>query len=428
MSKKANLAYVYRLRPTREQAEVLNQMVGNARAAWNMMLATQNTYYEYTRAYHGRGKSLKAGEALKQLNALKKTPEFEWLQVNPARCYDLISKNLKEAWNKFFKQPDAGKPQFKRATGWQSFQTDRTYKIDFENRLLQINGHYNPIKGQYIPFTCKSNDKLYDILKAGGYSKTITVKRSPSGKYYLSISFHDPRKDKDALPAPSDDITNPVGIDWGVKDFATLSDGTVYPAFKKMQRYIKKKKRLQRQAARKYEMNKQHGKKWRDVRTNNWVKLQNKIKKLDERIANIRKNELHNISTEIVNNHDAIAIEDLNVKGMTAKAKAKKREDGKGYEQNGAKRKSGLSRNILNHAPGEFARQLKYKSEWQGKHFTKVDRFYPSSKTCSTCGHVNKELVLSDRTWACVECGEVHERDLNAAKNIMQQGLKKLNS
>jgi putative transposase len=268
---------------------------------------------------------------------------------------------------------------------------------------------------------------LWEVINNEGYHKTITVKKSPSGRFYLSISLYDPDKDSDK---PSVPLVNAVGLEWGVKDMIITSDGERYPSIwnakPQYRRLQKRLLRLQRKASRQYRMNKQGGKKWREVATNNWRKTQTQCATIQQRLADMRKDYIHRVTDELTEQYDAIFIEDLNVKGMTAKAKPKKREDGKGYKQNGRKRKSGLSRNILQSSPGEIARQLEYKCNWRGKTFAKVGRFFPSSKTCSACGEGNKELELKDRTWTCSNCGVEHDRDKNAAINIKVQGFQVL--
>lgn len=420
MKQPANLAYKFRLYPNEEQKQMLNQMIGNARFAWNMMLARQLDHYKETYRFKSKGEYLKANQALKELNSIKKDEEYSFLRILPSRAYNYVHLNLDAAWKKFFKEKakGAGKPKFKPNRGWQSFQTDTTFTLDYDNRLFEI-------RKQYIPFKAKKNDKLYDVLNAGGYEKTITVSRSPSHKYFLSISLHDPRKVD--LPAPAEQPEAPVGIDWGVKDFACTSDGEVFEKNTAYLRMQKKLHRLQRKASRQYRMNAKPGQKWREIKTSNWTKTQQQIAKLHERIANIRKDFIHQITNDLTERYDLIAIEDLNVKGMSSSVKPKKREDGKGYKQNGKKRKSGLNKNILNHSPHEFKRQLEYKSKWKGGQVVKVDRFFPSSKTCSCCGFVNKELSLKDRQWDCPECGTHHHRDINAALNIRNQAIKTTN-
>lgn len=395
---------------------MLNQMLGNARFAWNTMLAKQLDHYKETYRFKSKGDYLPASKALVELNSIKKDSEYEWMKILPSRAYSYIALNLDAAWKKFFKEKakGAGKPKFKDSKGSQSFQIDRTFKIDYENCLFYI-------RGEYIPWKAKANDKIYDVLASGGYEKTITVSRTPSGKYWLSISLHDPRKsDLKQHKKPED----AVGIDWGVKDFACTSDGDVIESLKSY-KYLKHRlTRLQRKASRQFRMNYSPAKgKWREQQTANWQKTQKQIAKTHERIANIRKDFLHKLTSTITDEYDFIAIEDLNVKGMSSSPKPKKNENGKGYNQNGKKRKAGLNRSILNHAPYEFKRQLEYKSAWKGGHVEKVNRFFPSSKTCSCCGYVNKELQLKDRQWQCPECGAQHHRDINAAVNILNKAL-----
>ena len=197
----------------------------------------------------------------------------------------------------------------------------------------------------------------------------------------------------------SEELKGVIGIDLGLKDTAILSTGKKYKNINKtahIKRIEKRLKKLQRQVSRKYEQNRQ-GKIYN--KTNNIVKLEKEINKLHKRLANIRNNYNHNITADIVNMNPAkIVIEDLNIKGMM--------------------KNKHLSEAIGKQGLYEITRQLDYKCKFKGIELVKADRFFPSSKTCSNCGHVKKDLKLSDRTYICPECGTVIDRDLNAAINL----------
>lgn len=413
MNKPANCALKYRLYPCRNE-QVLDQMLGNARFAWNAMLDLQKAHYLAMRGYYGDDKEtvkyldksfyLKSSECLKELNALKKDSDFDFLNLSIARTGDFIQKNLDRAWQDFFKMPDKGMPKFKSKRGVQSFQTDRSYKIDFNDGSLFL-------KKERFHFKINSKDKVHGILKRGGYAKTITVSRVPSGKYYLSIQFHDPAKENS--PAPGQ-IQDAVGIDVGVKDLAITSDGEVISNDKILKNNMRRLARLQRKLSR------------QTKGSENWKKTKSKVAILHWRIANVRRNRTHELTKEFTDRYDLICIEDLKVSNMTKRPKKVKREDGKGYEQNNASRKAGLNRNMLDANFGEFRRQLEYKASWKGKRVHAVNTFYPSSKTCSNCGEKNKELKLPHRHWVCQSCGAEHDRDFNAAKNILSEGLREI--
>ena len=182
------------------------------------------------------------------------------------------------------------------------------------------------------------------------------------------------------------------GIDVGLKDFAITSDNKKF----KNNRYTKKYER-QLKKAQQHFSRKQKG-------SNGFEKQKFKVAKIYEKIANTRQDVLHKVSHQLVSSYDVIAVEDLNVKGMMSNRK--------------------LSKHIADASWGTFVNLLQYKCDWYGKELVKVDRFYPSSKTCSSCGSINQELKLSDREWTCNSCGVVHDRDLNASKNILKEGLK----
>ena len=205
-------------------------------------------------------------------------------------------------------------------------------------------------------------------------------------------------KDNKEIP-----INNGVGIDLGIKDLAICSDNHTYKNInktKEVKRLKKRKRRLQRKVSRKYELNK------KGVcynKTSNIIKLENQLLKLNHRLTNIRHNYLHQVTTEIINRKPMfIALEDLNVKGMM--------------------KNKHLAKAIQEQCFYEFRRIITYKAEWNNIKVIIVPRFYPSSKTCSECGAINKGLKLSDREWVCQECGVIHDRDYNASVNLMKYG------
>lgn len=405
----SNCAFKYRLYPCRNK-QVLDQMLGNARFMWNAMLGLQKAHYQAMREYYGNDRetpnllgkpmSMNTNDALKEITILKNSGDYDFLKISIARSGDSIQQNLKRAWQDFFKMPERGMPKFKSKHGIQSFQTDRSYKIFFNEGKLTL-------KKERFHFKINSYDKVFGILERGGYPKMITVSRVPSGKYYLSIQFHDPGKgDLPKLGSP----LNPIGIDVGVKDLYVDSNGHKEPNTNILKSYSTRLARLQKKLS------------GQEKKGQNWKKTKKKIAKLHWRIANIRRDRTHELTKELTDAHDLICIEDLKLSNMTKRPKKKEREDGKGYEPNNASSKAGLNRNILDANLGEFRRQLEYKSKWKGGEVIAVNTFYPSSKLCSECGHKNKELKLSHRSWICTECGSEHDRDFNAAKNILAEG------
>ena len=212
------------------------------------------------------------------------------------------------------------------------------------------------------------------------------MSKNCAGNYFLSILIDgDIRKE---LPYTD----NKIGIDLGVKDFVVTSDGEVFDNLHIKKSHCKRIKRLHRSISKK-----QKGSKNRN-------KARIKLAKEYEKIDNIKKNYLHLVSNSLLNDNQVIVMEDLNVSGMLKNHK--------------------LAESIQEMNFGEFRRLLSYKSAWYGRQLEIVDRWYPSSKTCNKCGHVYKELTLSEREWTCSECGTHHDRDLNAARNILNEGMR----
>jgi putative transposase len=212
-----------------------------------------------------------------------------------------------------------------------------------------------------------------------------TISKSTTGKYFVSLTC-------EVQHQPYEKTNSKVGIDTGIKDLAILSDGTTYENIKTLKKNLKNLKYEQRQLS-----NKVKGSSSRN-------KQKQKLAVVHEKITNIRKDYLHKVSTEIVKNHDIISVEDLAVKNMMKNHK--------------------LAQAFSDVSLGTFYSMLEYKCEWNDKQFVKIDRFFPSSKMCSDCGWINQDLTLNIREWECSSCGEKHDRDFNASKNILKQGLK----
>jgi putative transposase len=212
-----------------------------------------------------------------------------------------------------------------------------------------------------------------------------TISKSTTGKYYASITC-------EIEYIPFEKTNSKVGIDTGIKDLAILSDGKVYENIKTLKTNLKKLKYEQRQLSKKVKG------------SNSRLRQKSKLATIHEKVTNIRKDYLHKVSTEIIKNHDVICIEDLAVKNMMKNHK--------------------LAQAFSDVSLGTFYTMLEYKANWNDKVIVKIDRFFPSSKTCNVCNYINQDLTLKDREWTCKSCNTVHDRDFNASINIKKQGLK----
>ena len=227
----------------------------------------------------------------------------------------------------------------------------------------------------------------------------VVISREPDGRWYVTFAVDTEE------PEPSAPTGEAIGVDLGVADFATLSTGDTIANPQHLDRKARNLKRYQRQMARK-----QRG-------SNNRRKAKRKVARAHRKVRHARADFLHRTSTNLVRRADTIAIEDLNVVGMTSSARGTEQRPGRNVKQ-----KAGLNRRVLDAALGEFRRQLEYKTTRAGTTLIVLDRWYPSSKTCSACGHLLSTLSLSTRVWTCPDCRTRHDRDINAAKNILAAG------
>jgi putative transposase len=238
-----------------------------------------------------------------------------------------------------------------------------------------------------------------------GIIKHCNISKTPTGKYFVSILTELQYK-------PIQKTNQTVGIDLGIKDFLVLSNGTKI----KNHRFLKHYERIlainQKYLSRK------------TIKSNRYEKQRLKVARIYEKITNSRMDIIHKTTLKLVKQFDTIYLEDLNVKGMSKRCKSKQDENGK-YLPNGQSAKSGLNKSILDVAWGKFIDVLEYKANWNDKQVIHINRFFPSSKTCSKCGWINNQLTLKDRSWTCPECGSVHDRDFNAAINILNEGYRK---
>ena len=367
-----NQAVKVRIYPTQQQVQILAQHFGCARWWWNYGL---NKCIE---TYRDTGKGLSRGALNSMLPKLKKEKETQWLKECYSQVLQAVSLNLSTAYKNFF-EGRAKYPRFKSRHRRQSIQYPQYVKQVGDD--LKFPGKLRAVKA-------KIHRKLDGVIK------TVTVSRCPSGKYYASVLL----EYDDDNPTPSTD-GKVIGIDLGIKDFAITNDGektSKYANPKHLAKYEKKLAKKQRIAARKKKG------------SNKRKKAMKTVSLVYERVSNVRQDFLHKLSRKIVDNNQVVVVENLNVKGMVRNHK--------------------LASSISDTGWGTFVNFLDYKCEKEGKVLLEINRWFPSSKTCSNCHYQIKELPLDVRTWTCPSCGTHHDRDGNAAKNIRAEGILLLSS
>jgi len=338
-------------------------------------------------AYQSNKINLSKFDLIKQITDLKK--DYPWLYEVCNQSLQQSICNLDVAYQNFFRTKK-GFPKFKNKKSKQSYRINQSIKIDFETSKVHIPKFQDGIKF--------AMDRSFD-----GQIKQSTVSRVPSGKYFISILVDN--KQEPPLKQQIKEETT-IGIDLGINSLLTLSDGTKFDNPKHFNKSLKRLNFFQRKHS-----------------NHRGKRTKHKITLLHECITNQRKDNLQKISTKLIRDNQSIALEDLNIKGMSSKCKPKQNEVGT-YLSNGQSAKSGLNRSIQDAGWGMFVQMLEYKAEWYGRNILKIGRFEPSSKMCSGCGYVNQDLG-GKREWECPSCGVEHDRDINAAINIKNFALSK---
>ena len=358
-----NKTYRFRLFPTAEQEILLAKHFGCTRYVYNHFLNERKEQYQADK------KSDNYYKQAATLTKLKKEEDTKWLKEVNSQTLQFALRSLDTAFLNFFRG-NAQFPKFKSRKHKNTFTIPQFGKLE---------------DGKIIIPKFKDGIKVKLHREVKGKIGKMSITKTPTGKYYVSIFTE---QEVEELPKTN----KQVGIDLGLKDFVITSDNKKYKNNRYTKKYAKQLKKAQQHLSRK-----QKG-------SNGFEKQKLKVAKIHEKIASCRLDTLHKVSKKLVETYDLISVEDLNIKGMIKNHK--------------------LSKHIADASWGNFVTLLQYKCDWYGKELVKVNRFYPSSKTCGDCNWINQELKLSDREWTCKSCGAIHDRDVNASRNILKEGLK----
>lgn len=355
-----------RLYPTNQQKELLAKAFGSCRWLWNRFLSLTNETYKQT------GKGLSRYDLQKQLPSLKK--EYEWLGDTYSQCLQVVCLNLSRSFINFFEQRTSF-PRFKSKHGKQSLSYPQNVKI----------------KGDLLVFP-----KLGEIYAKihrpiEGSIKTVTISKNKAEQYFASILW----KDGKETPKPNRS-GKAIGLDVGLSHFCITSDGSKFDNPRWLEKHERNLKNKQKSLSRK-----QKG-------SNNRNKARIRVAKVHNQISRCREDFQHKLSRRIVDDNQIVICENLNIKGMV--------------------KNHCLAKSIHQVGWGQFQTMLKYKCEQEGKIYLEIDRFFPSSKTCNHCLNVVDNLSLDVRQWECPRCNTKHDRDINASKNIRDEGLRILAS
>jgi putative transposase len=360
-------AYRYRMYPNQEQRILIAKHIGSCRFVYN------NSLQQKIKQYQKDGTALSCYELNNRLPALK--DQYPWLKEVNSQSLQWANKNLDTAFVRFFREK-TGFPTFKsKKHKVQSFQVPQHYKIG-DNRVK-------------LPKIGWVKTKVHRAISSTLKVATVTV--TPTGKYFISISFDDGNKQPEKVPY---DESTTVGIDVGLMHYAVLSDSTKVENPRNLRQSLASLQYHQRRLSRKVKG------------SNNWKKCKQRVARLHEKVANRRRDFQHKLSSQIVRENQAVAVESLNVAGMV--------------------RNHNLALSVADAAWSIFLAMIQYKCDWYGKSYIKIGRFDPSSKICSVCGHYH-DMDLSVREWTCPACGTAHDRDINAAVNIKKFALHKQN-
>ncbi len=369
-------AYKFRIYPDSEQVILICKTIGCARFVYNHFLNLWNE------AYVNSGKGLSYNSCSAMLPQMKRDDNTEWLKEVDSIALQSSVKNLSDSFARFFKKQNSH-PRYKsKKNPVQSYTTKNV------NNSIAVIGKSIKLPKLGLVRFAKSREIKGRIIKA-------TIRKNPSGKYFVAIVVEEKIEQ---LPKAN----SIIGIDLGIRDFATFSNGRKVANHKFTGKMEKKLIREQKKLSRRARLAKSKGINLLEAR--NYQKQRRKVALLHEKVMNQRNDFLNKLTTQIIKNHDVICIEDLNTLGML--------------------RNHRLAKSISDVSWSAFVAKLIYKAEWYGREIIKVDRWYESSQICNKCGHKDCKKPLHIREWTCPNCGSTNDRDINASKNILKEGLR----